>query len=97
MCDPNPLLLREKQGVGVSLPIVCHYAGGVVYGGSASACPTHFIVTVFSLTQCVGVVRLLSGFCSVVIASCIAVHSIYIWLKVSSGAFYIAILVHPQL
>ena len=96
MWELDCFLLREKLEVRGSLPIVCQCARDAVYGRSVSAFPTHFDVSVFSLVQCVAGAQLLSGFCSVVTSSCIAIYLIYLCLKVSSGTSYIAILVNPS-
>ena len=45
----KPLAPQGEAGSGVSLPTVCHAAGGKGYGESVSAFPTHFDVGVFSV------------------------------------------------
>ena len=55
MCDPNPWLLREQLGVGVSLRIVRHGLEWALWGECVSGIPKCFDVSVFSVVQCVGV------------------------------------------
>lgn len=58
----NPSLLREKLGLESPLLIVWHRAKGGVASETVSGFSTHFIVDIFSVTQCVGVTQLGSGF-----------------------------------
>lgn len=58
----NPSLLRGKLGVGGSLLIVWHCTKGRVSSENVSVFSTHFIVDIFSATQCVEVTQLVSVF-----------------------------------
>lgn len=55
MCGPNPLLLKEKLGVGVPPQLYGAMPGGGVYGQCVSAFATHFDVNIFSVAQWIGV------------------------------------------
>ena len=72
MCSPNHFLLRENLQAGGSLPI----SSAVMVVGSMASLFQHFDMGIFSLTQCVGVTQLVSGFLLEGIALCVAVYSV---------------------
>ena len=89
MCSPNHFLLRENLQAGGSLPI----SSAVMVVGSMASLFQHFDMGIFSLTQCVGVTQLVSGFLSERIDLFSSEHSVYPWEEGNSGASYVAILV----
>lgn len=62
-----------------------------------SAIPTCFYVGIFSVTICVGVSQLVSGYLSKGLAPCIALHLVHLREEGNSGTFYITILVQSPL
>jgi len=50
MCNPNPMLLREKLGFEGYHPMVRSCFGSKVYGESVSDFPTSFKVGIFTTT-----------------------------------------------
>ena len=93
MCSPNSSLLWETLGVRHSLPTASRCAGWVLW--QEHVFPMYFSVGLFSFAWCVVVTQLVYGLFSEEIALCVAVHSVYLWEEVSSGAFYVAILFNP--
>lgn len=92
MLGTPPSLLMENQGAVNSLPVVCCYARGWVYGEIVSHPLLPILMLYFShLPSCVGDPQLLSGFLSEGIVSYIAVETLYPWEEVNSGS-YVAIL-----
>ena len=92
MCGPNHYLLKEKLGVGGSLPTVCCCAGGGVYGETVSQ--SFLSISMYFLSaQRVGVTHLASGFLLDGIAPCVAVYSVYLWEEENSGASSVDVLV----
>ena len=62
MCGLNPLLLKKEEKLEIEgyLLIMCHCAGGGVYGEGVSAFPTCLNLGIFSVVHCIGV-QLVSG------------------------------------
>lgn len=89
----NPLLLREKVGVGGSLLIVWCYINGEVFDECFSGFPTNFNVGIFWVIWCIVVTKLVSGFHSKGIAPCVAVYSVHLHDERNLEAFYVDILV----
>lgn len=79
MWGPDPLLLRKKQDVGGSSPIIWHCARDRVCGKSVSQPFLHttYYVHIFSFAQGVVVPKLSSGSLSDEIAWFVAVYSVY--------------------
>lgn len=77
--SPNHSFLREKLGVVSSFPIICHFAGGWVYGKIVSPSLLPILVLVFtSYPWYIGVAQLVSGFISEGLVPCIAVGLVYL-------------------
>ena len=61
--------------------------------GLLQECVTSFDISLFSVTQCVGVTQPISGSLSERIAPCVAVYLVHPWEEGYSGASYVAIFV----
>lgn len=57
---------------------------------------TLFSAGIFSVTQCIGVTQLVSGFPTEGSAPCVAVYMVRPWEEGNLGDFYVAILIKPS-
>lgn len=83
MWSLNPSLPTEKLGVGSSLSVIWLHAGFMVRMCHSLSYP--FRLGIFAFTRCVGVAGLGSWSHSLVITSCVTVHSVFPWVEGSSG------------
>ena len=93
MCGTNSTLSGKSWELGVPPDCLVPCQGWGLFQECVSAFPTCFDVGIFSVTQCVGVTQLVSGFLSERIDLFSSEHSVYPWEEGNSGASYVAILV----
>lgn len=91
MCGPNLFFLREKLGVWSSFLFVWYCARGG-FMASVSVFPICSNDSISSVTWCLRVTQLVSGFLSEGIALCGAVWQVYPQEERSSGASWVTIL-----
>lgn len=79
--------------LGIPYPLYGSVRGWGLWQECVSASPARVSVGILSVSQCVGVTELVSGFLPEGIAPCVATYSVCQCEKRNSGAFYVTILV----
>lgn len=95
MWGPNPPLLREELELGAPSCLYGAVLGAGLWWDQSQPFLPISDVGIFSLTRCVGVTQLVSGFLLKVVALCVAVYSVHL-CEEGSGAFCVTIWVNLQ-